>query len=237
MECHQEGWLRRAKGFSNNEFANKQIKSELYDFSWWATKDTILCNTKLSNNMKLFEVGVGWGRIIHMLKTEFPQLKVEGIELTKELYERALDLVDRYSFQDVSLFLGDILTFPSEQYKAQYDTVISVRVLHYISDKRKTFQILYNLLKEGGIIFVSIPNKFCPLRWFTYHNPLYSIFKLKVDLESAGFKKAKIGFYNFRFPFIRNKGSNKICRAIERFLRNSPLLRFIGGLSFVVAEK
>jgi len=234
---HKEEWSCRAKKFLDEEFASKQIANELYDFTWWATKDIIFENIRITDNMNIFEVGVGWGRIIHMLKTELPGLTINGIELTEELYNRAVALVKKNNFKSVSLYCGDILEFPFEKFLSKYNAIICIRVIHYISAKKKALKIMYDMLKKTGVIFISLPNIYCPLRWITYHRPLYPIFKLKSELESIGFKKVKVRFYNFRVPFVRIKGDNKVCHIIEKSLRNTPLLRFLGGLSYVIAEK
>jgi SAM-dependent methyltransferase len=95
------------------------------------------------------DLGCGDGRVTAFIG-EFT--KTDGIELSEEAMRLAKE---RYS--DVNFFQGNVLTYPFELYK--YDLVISQEVIEHIEDQKKYMEVCYNVLKKGGYLIITTPNK------------------------------------------------------------------------------
>lgn len=236
LEVHQNEWKGRANIYSNDGIISEMEKSELYDLTWKTTSNIIIQYLELNENQKVFDAGFGWGRIIHGIKYNLPGINIEGIELTKELYEHAISLFSRQGINGVKLHHGDILDlkeFPSNH----FDAIYSSRVLHYIMNKRDALNNLYRILKPSGKIIIIIPNRYCPYRWFSYNHPLYSVKRIKKIMKSIGFQKLEngsVGFIPTNFGRFSHKSKLYI---VEKFAQNIIGLNQIGGLAFVFGEK
>lgn len=230
-------WHAKTNDLRYQNKLNGYIKRELFDLTWWSTGDIIAKSLNLINSdeIKLLDIGSGWGRVIHSLKYNFKNIQVCGVELTRELSEMSRKVLSK--FDNVVIENADFLNLdiPTDY----FTHAISIRVIHYLceEEKKKFISKLWDSTKIGGKIFIAVPNLFCPIRWFTYkHAPLYSGLKLKKLVESQGFKVNCIGSYNFFPPRIRFSHESPI-KYIELFSRRIPIVKYIGGLWFVQGQR
>ena len=79
--------------------------------------------------------------------------KVIGLEMTKEMLNRAEQNLKKLPFKNVHFILGDIENIPLEGNIA--DVVISNCVLNLVPDKPKAFAEIFRILKSGGHFSVS----------------------------------------------------------------------------------
>ena len=79
--------------------------------------------------------------------------KVIGIDMTKEMIEKARELADKYGYKNVEFRLGDIDNLPLEN--ETIDVIISNCVINLAPDKLKVFKEAYRVLKQDGRMFVS----------------------------------------------------------------------------------
>jgi len=78
---------------------------------------------------------------------------VIGIDMTKEMIDKARINAEKLSFKNVEFRLGDIEKMPVTANKA--DVVISNCVLNLVPDKQKAFCEIFRVLKPGGHLSVS----------------------------------------------------------------------------------
>jgi SAM-dependent methyltransferase len=223
------------------ENASRQLDAyivhELHDMTWWSTGDIIIKCLALSNKsaVKLLDVGSGWGRVAHVLKSRLPNITYHGFELTKELYEMSKKVMNE--FDNVKFVCGDIFKIDIES--TFYTHAISTRVIHYFSDDQKILFLdkIHDSLVISGKIFIAIPNRYCPLRWITYkHAPLYSGKRLCNLIGAHGFRVLSYGSYNFLPPFKRYQ-QKQYLKNYELIMKNISIFKYAGGLWYVTAEK
>lgn len=236
IEVHQDEWKRRSVRLSESGILDEMENSELYDLTWKTTTEFIIRELELTENKNVFDAGFGWGRIIHGIKCHLPEIKIEGIELTNELYERAFSLIEKQKFGGVKLHCGDILNL-KEFNSNSFDAIYATRVLHYIIDKKKALGNLYRVLKPSGKIIIIIPNRFCPYRWLTYKNPLYTIIKIKNIMYEIGFKELKWGSIGFIPTFFKRFSYKSKIYFIEELFQKVIGVNKIGGLAYVMGTK
>lgn len=235
-EKHHQEWVKRSELFNAANTMDKVKRSELYDLTWRITTECIIKKLHVQSNQNLFDAGFGWGRVIHGIKTYVPELRIQGVELTEELYKTAARLMQDERFSNVGLHCADILdlsTFAPES----FDAVYSTRVLHYITDKKRALTSLRRLLKPAGRIIIIIPNRFCPYRWFSYNHPLFSVLKLKGLMHQNGFdilEWGSIGFIPTRFGRFPH---NSPLYSIEKLLQKTIGINKIGGLAYILGKK
>jgi SAM-dependent methyltransferase len=79
--------------------------------------------------------------------------KVIGIDMTKEMIDKARENARKYNTINVEFRLGDIEALPIEN--DSIDVVISNCVINLASNKERVFQEAYRVLKRGGKMVVS----------------------------------------------------------------------------------
>ena len=79
--------------------------------------------------------------------------QVIGIDMTKEMIEKARENAEKLNFRNVEFRLGEIEKMPVTANKA--DVVISNCVLNLVPDKQKAFCEIFRVLKPGGHLSVS----------------------------------------------------------------------------------
>ncbi|WP_178988995.1 class I SAM-dependent methyltransferase [Winogradskyella schleiferi] len=136
---------------------------EFYDAYWSGRK--VLNNLKLRRAVKILdyfvtvkreikepriiELGSGDGRFTAFIG-EFGN--ADAIELSKEAVVNANKL-----YPHVNYIHGNALEYPLEH--AIYDVVISQEVIEHIEEQDKYFDVCFNILKPGGYLILTTPNK------------------------------------------------------------------------------
>lgn len=140
------------------------------------------------------EIGIGNGNVTKGFVDK--GVRMEGADL----FESSL----RYCRKrmDIPLFQADLLKLP---FKQRYDFIGIYDILEHVEDDPAAIRNLYNALKPGGVLSVTVPA--CMSLWSPFdeldHKRRYSRRELKEKLEAAGFKVKRISFFMFfLFPII-----------------------------------
>jgi arsenite methyltransferase len=79
--------------------------------------------------------------------------RVIGVDMTKEMVNKAKSIAAKYGCTNVEFRLGDIENLPVEN--ESVDVVISNCVINLAPDKAKVFSEAYRVLRSGGSMYVS----------------------------------------------------------------------------------
>lgn len=100
------------------------------------------------------DLGSGAGNDVFIARSIVGETgKVIGIDMTKEMIDKANANNARLGFKNVEFHLGEIEAMPLEDSIA--DVVVSNCVLNLVPDKQKAFTEIYRILKPGGHFCVS----------------------------------------------------------------------------------
>lgn len=79
--------------------------------------------------------------------------RVIGVDMTKEMVEKAKENAKKQGITNVEFLLGEIEDLPLKD--SSVDTIITNCVINLTPDKAKTFNEAFRVLKQGGRIYLS----------------------------------------------------------------------------------
>lgn len=226
---------------------------EFYDKYWSGRK--VLNNLKLRRAVKILdyfisvkrqikepriiELGSGDGRFTAFIG-EFGN--ADAIELSKDAVINANKL-----YPHVNYMHGNVLDYPLEN--STYDVVISQEVIEHIEDQEKYIEVCFSILKPGGYLILTTPNKKVfdhmkggnwsrqPIEKVLTPNQLKALVKKKfkiIDYDSIILNFGKLGY----FKIINNRYLTGFCNKIGlRTTRESVLGKLGYGLHQCVFAK
>jgi SAM-dependent methyltransferase len=178
---------------------------------WWFTvkKKIILqlirSHLQQSNGIKILDVGCGTGLMLNEL-SKFGT--VYGLDSSEEAKEFCKEI-----FQG-EVKIGSLPNkFPYEE--NSFDLIVALDVIEHISEDINTIKILYNALKHGGILIITVPANMKLWSQFDIingHIKRYNINEIKDLMISTGFKLEKISYYNsilFPIAYLVRKFNNR----------------------------
>ena len=150
---------------------------------------------ELSINHKLLDVGAGTGEFVAALHELYPALEIHSVQRTK----KAQDLIREKIGPDALIGTESSVL---EKIDKQFDIITILQTLEHLMQPQKTLKILHNLLKPGGMLFISVPNinsyqvlirgidnNYCFSN--ETHLQFYSKKSMGAMLQQAGFKRKK----------------------------------------------
>lgn len=135
---------------------------------------------KLSSNSKILDVG-GWGRFASRLVQEGHSVTL----LNKNTYDI------RFKDSKVTYRYGDICNPPLDK-KVLFDYINCSETLEHIENKELALEQMYGLLKEGGVLFGTVPMPGKYDHFTNAPNSKFSHDRLKQLLTDAKFKHIKV---------------------------------------------
>ena len=140
------------------------------------------------------EIGIGNGNVT----TEFVKrgIPMEGADL----FYSSLQFCRKR--MDIPLYEADLLKLP---FKEKYDFIGIYDIIEHIEDDKMALKNLYNALKPGGLVNITVPA--CKFLWSQFdeldHKRRYSKKELIEKVQEAGFLVRRTSFLMFfLFPVV-----------------------------------
>lgn len=109
----------------------------------------ILQALKNNNAETVLDVGAGSGELLSILKEK--SFKVTGVE-------KDSTCVERIRAKDIDCYCGDLSEVMSEIGSKKFDAVVFHHAFEHLYNPKETLSMVYKLLNEKGIIYISLPN-------------------------------------------------------------------------------
>ncbi len=103
----------------------------------------------------VLDIGCGAGNYPVKLLEKVAATDITLVDLSQPMLDRALQRVQSCTTANVTIVKGDFRT--AELKEGHYDVIIATAVLHHLRDDEdweKSFRKLYNLLREGGSLWI-----------------------------------------------------------------------------------
>lgn len=103
----------------------------------------------VSQKRNIMELGTGTGMLTELILASYPDVRINGIDLTNEMLIQAEKKLRKYKDR-LSLKSGDFNTI---HFGNNYDAVVSSLSIHHLTsnDKKKLYKKIFNSLKKGGV--------------------------------------------------------------------------------------
>ncbi len=134
----------------------------------------ILENLDLSAGQMVLDAGCGRGFYVKVLDKLGLRLKIFGVDLN----EKYLKVGRQICGSAVHLLRADIVALPFES--RSFDRIIASEILEHIPDDNKALAELFRVLKPGGKMLLSVPNRKYPFFWDPFNWVLERLFKTHV---------------------------------------------------------
>lgn len=129
------------------------------------------------------------------------------------------------------------------------DAVVAISVLHHL-DLPQALKEFRRVLKPHGVAVFSEPNYLNPHIFLerslpclrkrfgvSPHETAFVRWRLRDDLQRAGFRNITIAPFDFVYPYVRSQGIVAKLVALERVLEKTPLIREVAGSLFISFQK
>lgn len=151
---------------------------------------------------KILELGSGLGYFTYGLKKS--GYDITGLDISKDAVEKAIKAYGEH------YICADLFKY-SEKNQEKYDIVIMTEVIEHISEPDEFLKAIKKILKKGGIVIITTPNKGAYPKnfvWYTDFPPIHLWWFSKESLKKIG---QVTGYKNVSFYNIFNlKNAEKV---------------------------
>ena len=190
-------------------YENTSFKSEYYaelaavepNNFWFTARNRIIIwalQKYFKQSRDFLEIGCGTGFVLSGINKAFPHLKLYGSEIFSEGLSYTSQRV-----KEASLFQMDARQIPFEN---AFDIIGAFDVLEHIEEDEKVLQQMYQAVRPGGGIILSVPQH--QFLWsiqdeHACHVRRYHVQDLKSKVTKAGFEVIKTtSFISLLLPFM-----------------------------------
>ena len=194
------------------------------------------------------DIGGGMGRMVGLYASRADKITI--VDPSKEQLEYAKKAA--VGGIDAAFVVGSAEDMPSPD--KSFDTVICVRVFHYVKDPERAIREMYRVMKPGRYLILEIPNK------KHFKNRVRNLFErsrpidmtiladgafinhvpdeISLILTTVGFNiLAKKSVSNFRWPFLKRVLPISLMLFMEKHIQG-PLARiWFGPSAYFLAQK
>ena len=196
--------------FEKEATSYSQVRERTYSF---LTQKKIVLELVDGYQGKVLEIGCGGGYLLlDLMKRNF---QVFGLDISIKMLtiakKRAIKAEDK-----IHLMQGDIENLPF--YSNEFEVIICMGVLEYLSSKEKALQEIYRVVKPGGVAILSIPNAIS-LYYLTYELACFLYRPIRKVLNMMHSASSEVRYRVFRpVPGRLNKLTKQLNFKIENCL-------------------
>lgn len=197
----------------------ERITANVGDMNLKRRVHIILKELEVRDSDIILDCGCGDGLFLVAL-SESSDCNLHGFELD----EKEIRLAQQHlTGKQIKLVLGDLLQIPYRD--SSFNKIYCTEVLEHVVDDRKALKELKRVLKEGGLLIVTVPNHNYPFLWdpvnkilefffkrhiqngfwagiWNKHPRLYSLSEIRTIIESSGFRvKECLALTHYCIPF------------------------------------
>jgi SAM-dependent methyltransferase len=194
------------------------------------TAENFIKLARIARGSSVVDLGCGNGRITELLVERVPSLELFGVDFTRPMLDSFLVKPGTNECK-IELVCADITKLPLED--DSFDAVVSSRTFQYLPDPLCGVREALRVLKPGGRLVVSIPNKLNFIRYLTYDKKLYSPFEVRDWFRKCGLGNIEYGSMCF---FPSSTRWKKLALSLE-VAAKMPFLKYLGGNLIVTGEK
>ena len=158
--------------------------------NYFAIREIVTKNT--DKTIKILEVGSGLGYLTYAISRQ--GYDITGLDISSDAVEKAQQQFGNH------YVCGDVYGFSSDN-PGRFDMVIITEVIEHVPDPRSFCRMLINLLKVGGKLIITTPNKSAfPLEenWATELPPVHLTWFSEVSFKSiARQMNLKLSFFDY----------------------------------------
>jgi len=194
------------------------------------TAENFIKLARIARDSRVVDLGCGHGRITELLVERVPSLQLVGVDFTRPMLDTFLVRPGTNECK-IDLVCADITKLPLDD--DSFDAVVSSRVFQYLPDPLSGIREAARVLKPGGRLVVSIPNKLNFVKYFTYDKKLYSPFEVRDWFRRCGLENIEYGSMCFFPSTTRWKRLVLLLEVAARI----PCIKYLGGNLIVTGEK
>jgi len=176
-------------------------------------------NNNSIKNITVLDVGCGEGDYSALVAKRVK--KVVAVEPYLPAYKKVL-----VKYKNINNLVFKNCMIENLKLKTKFDLVLSLTTIEHMPKAEISFETIFKMMKKGGLIYLTAPNKFWPIECH-YHLPFLSWLPLKyanlylrlsgkVDsYEDCSYSKTFLGMkrffnkYNCEIKFVLSRSDNK----------------------------
>ncbi len=133
-------------------YAHKHFSK--FDFDQW-----VIDNLQLEAGMHVLDVGCGTGKHLFTIAKLVEGGSVVGVDISSESLKKCQQKIRESGITNITLHQADLTALKDKLPRMKFDRILSSFAIYYTTDAQKTFSDLYEMLSDGGILFVCGPTE------------------------------------------------------------------------------